>query len=117
MIKAILYSFLLSSFCMLESNFGNDMELINPNFLQEKTNPLTFEKDIKPIMNSYCGGIFCHHGKPSIWTKYETVKIAIENGSFKREVIDKKSMPKRKKLPEAKYQIIKKWLEQGALQK
>ena len=36
-----------------------------------KKERLTFEKDIKPIMNTYCGGLFCHHGKPSSWTKYK----------------------------------------------
>ena len=78
---------------------------------------LTFEKDIIPIMNTSCGGLFCHHGKTSEWTKYETIKIAIDNGTFKKEVIDNKTMPKRKKLPTEKYNTIKKWLEEGALEK
>lgn len=84
---------------------------------QDESAELTFEKDIKPIMNSYCGGIFCHHGKPSIWTNYQTVKKSIDSGSFKEQVIEKKTMPKRKHLPQKEYDILKTWIEKGAKEK
>lgn len=84
---------------------------------QYEPNKLTFEKDIKPIMNTFCGGLFCHHGKKSEWTNFETLKVAVDNGTFKKEVIDEKTMPKRKKLPLKEYNILKKWLKEGALEK
>ncbi len=80
----------------------------------EKVTAITFDKDIKPIMNTYCGGIFCHHGKPSAWTKYEFTKKAVDSGTFYDRVIEKRDMPKRKSLPEKEYETIKKWLENGA---
>ena len=80
---------------------------------QEKEK-ITFEKDIKPIMDTYCGGLFCHHGKPSTWTKYEFTKKAVDNGTFYNRVIEKKDMPKRKKLSEEDIETIKKWLKSGA---
>lgn len=84
---------------------------------QDEPIELTFEKDIKPIMNSYCGGIFCHHGKPSIWTNYHAVKKSVDSGSFKEQVIEKRTMPKRKSLPQKEYDLIKTWLQEGAKEK
>ena len=117
MIKPLIHSvFLVSFFITVTIGSNNEHQLIGISY-PIKTEKLTFEKDIKPIMNSYCGGIFCHHGMPSVWTKYKVVKLALENGSFKKEVIDNKTMPKRKKLPEEEYNTLKKWLEEGALEK
>ena len=84
---------------------------------QKESSKLTFEKDIKPIMNTHCGGVFCHHGKPSAWTHYKVVKLSIDNGSFAKQVIEDKTMPKRKELPEKDYETIKKWLKEGAIEK
>ena len=77
----------------------------------------TFEKDIKPIMNTNCGGVFCHHGKPSTWTNYEFVKRSIDNGTFRERVIVKKDMPKRKPLSIVDYNLINDWLKNGAIEK
>lgn len=82
-----------------------------------KNQKITFEKDIKPIMNTYCGGTFCHHGKPSAWTNYKVTKLAVDSGIFYDRVIDKKDMPKKKPLPKTEFETLKKWLEQGAPEK
>jgi hypothetical protein len=117
MIKYLLYGiFLVTYFVVVSIGGGNNRQLTGISYPETPKN-LTFEKDIKPIMNTYCGGIFCHHGKPSAWTRYKLVKLAIENGSFKKEVIDDRTMPKRKKIPQKEYDIIKKWLKEGAIEK
>ena len=83
----------------------------------ETKQKITFDKDIKPIMNTYCGGVFCHHGKPSAWTKYEIIKKSVDSGIFHERVIEKRNMPKRKPLPEKEYNLIKIWIENGAIEK
>ena len=113
--KILIHSFFYSSFLialvMQPENRNTSVSI------QEKTKKLTFEKDIKPIMNTHCGGVFCHHGKPSAWTQYKVVKLSIENGSFAKQVIEDKTMPKRKELPKKDYETIKKWLKEGAIEK
>lgn len=75
---------------------------------------LTFEKDIKPIMETRCGGAYCHHGEPSEWMTYSNVKKVVDNGEFYEEVIEEKKMPPRTKLPTNEFNKIKEWLEAGA---
>jgi hypothetical protein len=75
---------------------------------------ITFEKDIKPITESFCGGSYCHHGTPSFWSKYENMKAIVDNGELHEEVIEKKTMPMGVKLPTKEYNLIKAWLENGA---
>lgn len=115
-IKYITIALVFISFSLLSSSEINSKNLIE-NSLLEKADKLTFERNIKPIMNTYCGGRFCHHGKKSEWTVYKNIKVVVDNGSFKKEVIDDKTMPKRKKLPLYEYNIIKTWLKQGAIEK
>lgn len=78
---------------------------------------ITFEKHIKAITIQFCGGGYCHHGSPSVWSKYENMKQIVDNGELKEEVIVHKTMPEGKKLPALEYHIIKKWLETGAKEK
>ena len=97
---------------------GNHRMLVQYNSISEKEEKIiTFEKDIKPIMNTNCGGVFCHHGKPSTWTNYEFVKRSIDNGTFRERVIVKKDMPKRKPLSIVDYNLINDWLKNGAIEK
>lgn len=98
--------------------FGGGMQKpIVASYYYQQEEKITFDKDIKPIMNTYCGGLFCHHGKPSAWTKYETTKASVDKGTFYERVIEKRDMPKRKELPEREYELIKKWLKNGAPEK
>ncbi len=109
----ILYPLMLS-FALI---FGSGTyKTVAAPFQLKETSKITFEKDIKPVMNTYCGGIFCHHGKPSSWTNYKTTKLAVDNGTFYNRVIVVKDMPKKKTLPEKEYELIKKWLENGAIE-
>lgn len=78
---------------------------------------VTFENHIKPIALSFCGGSYCHHGKPSYYATYANIKEAVDNGSIKKLVIEKRVMPKFKKLPEEEYELFKKWIETGAKEK
>ena len=116
----ILKLFGIPTFCLIFCSFfvfgdGNQKSAFEDYPFQKET--ITFNKDIKPIMEKSCGGVFCHHGKPSAWTKYATTKAAVDNGTFYKEVIQDKTMPKRKKLSKLEYETIKKWLEEGAIEK
>lgn len=115
MMKIILFVVLYPLMIGTVLIFGTGAQKPIASYQDEKIEKITFEKDIKPIMNTYCGGTFCHHGKPSLWMNYETVKAAVDKGTFYDRVIDKKDMPKRKPLPAKEYELIKKWLENGAL--
>ncbi|MDB4088263.1 hypothetical protein N9544_01440 [Flavobacteriales bacterium] len=115
MIKFMLYGLFIGVYLIMTLFGGGQQRPLLSYY--DSPEVITFEKDIKPIMKTYCGGIFCHHGKPSAFTKYKVTSLFIENGSFKKEVIDDKTMPKRKKLPLKEYNTIKKWLEEGAIEK
>ena len=108
----ILYPLMISSALIFGS--GTHQPMMAP--IQNETSEITFSKDIKPIMNTFCSGTFCHHGKPSSWTNYKTTKLAVDAGTFYNRVIEVKDMPRKKPLPEKEYQLIKKWLEEGAIE-
>lgn len=116
MSQLVLHSIFYVSFVIVFAIGGNQPHIteISDSYSPEK---LTFEKDIKPIMNTYCGGLFCHHGKPSSFTTYKVVHHYIKNGEFEKRVLIEKTMPKRKKLPKETYNILKKWIKEGALEK
>ncbi len=80
----------------------------------KNTSGLTFEKHIKPIMKSKCGGGYCHHGPTSEFTSYDRLKKFIDNGKFKKLVFDLKTMPKGTKLSTEEFNTLKKWYGAGA---
>lgn len=61
----------------------------------------------KNIISENCS--VCHRGM----TSYEGVKWCVDNGQFKKLVIENRSMPKGKTLSEADYTTLKAWIDAG----
>src|SRR6185369_10657351 len=58
-------------------------------------NLVSFSKDIKPLINTRCAISGCHlPGFPQgDYTQFDSIKVKVNNGSFRLRVIDTKSMP------------------------
>lgn len=72
-----------------------------------------YSKHIAPIMSQACG---CHG--PGFFkgdlTNYAGVKLKVDDGSFKREVITNKTMPQGSTLSARQLELISCWLDKGA---
>lgn len=87
---------------------------------------LTYEADIRPIIETSCAYAGCHLGEaPGIYTSFAGVELDIERGLFRLRVIDLRSdeavgMPpdyapdgRPKDLTEAELILIECWLDAG----
>lgn len=81
---------------------------------------ITFAKHIKPIINANCAIPSCHvsggAGNGDL-TTYSGLLVKVNNGSFKNRVFDSPNnpMPTSGKLPQKQLDLIKCWLDKGAL--
>ncbi len=74
---------------------------------------ITFTKDVLPLVNAKCSGSYCHHGSPSEWANYDRLAEVVKNGSFEREVFQKKSMPEIGSLTSKEMETLKSWIKGG----
>jgi hypothetical protein len=80
--------------------------------------PISYNKDIKPFMNSYC--VSCHvaggSGPGDDFTVYADVKTVATSGDLKNRVLDLKDMPPSgNPIPsDAELAKLKSWLDAGA---
>lgn len=74
-----------------------------------------YTSGIKSIIDNNCTGSGCHGTNSYLgdFTSYAGLKTALSNGTFKREVITKKTMPKGSSLSESDYNKINCWLNNG----
>lgn len=68
----------------------------------------TYEASIKTIIDANC--LDCH----SEYNDYAGVKTDVDNGSFEKEVISQRTMPRGGDLSASELSKIKCWLEQGS---
>lgn len=79
---------------------------------------ISFDRDVEYIIQTSCAkNTNCHasgttHGN---FDSFDTLKMAIDNGSFAEEVFDKQTMPSDTALSALQLQTLKCWIEQGAL--
>ncbi|MDX2171550.1 MAG: hypothetical protein SFY56_00420 [Bacteroidota bacterium] len=69
----------------------------------------SYNSNIKSILNNSCTSSGCH---PS-YSSYSGIKSILDNGSFKNEVITKKSMPKGNSLSSDQLSKIQCWIDAG----
>lgn len=82
----------------------------------EPIGDVTYANDIEPIIDTYCAIGGCHLAGGlgvGVFDSYEKVKLKVDNGSFRKRVVDRKDMPPDG-LPERELQKIQKWLNEGA---
>ena len=74
-----------------------------------------YTSGIKSIIDNNCTGSGCHGTNSYLgdFTSYAGLKTALSNGTFKREVITKKTMPKGSSLSTSEYNKINCWLNNG----
>jgi hypothetical protein len=78
---------------------------------------ITYTNYIKGILDSKCNSIYCHGGgAPGNFTAFTGTKASVNNGSFKKRVIDgvPSFMPPGSPLPQQQLDSILIWINQGA---
>jgi hypothetical protein len=82
---------------------------------QEKVTPVcdgsapTYQNTIKSIIDSKCATSNCH----SNYTNYNGLRPALENGSFRREVLVDQTMPQNSTLSQDQLNKIQCWANNG----
>ena len=76
-----------------------------------------YNSGIKAIIDANCMGSFCHGSgeKRGDFTSYAGLKPVLDNGAFKKRVIDEQDMPKGKgnTLAQQEINIIQCWINNG----
>lgn len=76
----------------------------------------SYTADVKSIIDQNCNSSGCHGAGSSngVFLTYQGLKPYLDNGSFKREVIETRSMPQgAAKLSKAQLQKLQCWSENG----
>ena len=82
----------------------------------------TYNQDVKAIIDASCAYAGCHVAGFALGnhTSYSTLKPQLDNGQFKKRVLDERTMPpsyapddKPKSLTEEQINIISCWAEDG----
>ena len=78
---------------------------------------VTYANVIQPLLQQNCSGASCHgtNGSRGDLMTYSKLKPYVNNGSFRREVLDRQSMPEGGSLSSQELGQIKCWLDNGAL--
>lgn len=71
-----------------------------------------YNSEIKAIIDNNCTGSTCHaSGSPyGNFTTYQGLKPYLDNGLFKRDVLDQQIMPKNKNLSQSELNKIQCWV-------
>ncbi|MEZ4963298.1 MAG: hypothetical protein R2830_25980 [Saprospiraceae bacterium] len=79
---------------------------------------VTYSGTINPLILQSCGGSNCHgqNGRQGDLTTYAKLSAYVNNGRFKREVLDNQTMPQGSSLSSEQLGQIKCWLGAGAPQ-
>lgn len=87
-------------------------------FVEECPVKITFQNKVKAIIDLHCAVSGCHVGgfPQGDFTTYAGLKEKVDNGIFRLNVIDLKSMPPIDKpdLSEEEIVTLECWLQQGA---
>jgi hypothetical protein len=86
--------------------------------VQLKTNceTVSYKSEINTIIQSRCAYSGCHITgfQQGNFTSYDSLKIKIDNGSFRLRVFEMKSMPPLTSLSEEEFKKIECWFNAGA---
>ncbi|MFT6745762.1 MAG: hypothetical protein ACJAZ2_000096 [Glaciecola sp.] len=78
----------------------------------------TYEGEIKTLIETHCNQISCHGAeKQPVLTYWAAVKVSVDNGSFEKEVITRRTMPEGIELKQADFDLFNCWLNSGAPEK
>jgi len=114
--KLLLFSFLFTFFAC---EYDNEEDLFKTTQSQVVIpDTVTYQLDVKPIIQSNCAIPSCHISGGNgngIFETYDGLKKKVDNGAFKRRVIDRMNMPASGPLPPNEIDILKQWLDEGAL--
>ena len=80
-------------------------------------NTITYSATIEPMVRQSCGGSSCHgNGAPDgDMMTYTKLKPYINDGSFKKEVLDNQTMPEGGNMTSQELGQIKCWMDGGSL--
>lgn len=77
---------------------------------------VTYSATVKPITDNNCAISGCHAAGSGNgdFTTYAGLKAKVDNGSFKKRVIEDKTMPPSGPLPASDIEKLQCWLDAGA---
>ncbi|MGK0364050.1 MAG: hypothetical protein ACI85O_001104 [Saprospiraceae bacterium] len=123
-LKSIFYTFIsmvmLAALAVLPSSCTSDkLEPIpEPEFCD--TLITSYQLNIQPIVETYCAYSGCHDGSsPGIYLSYEGMVPSLANGKVMERAINSREMPPSyanegfTELPEAEYDKLNCWIQQG----
>ncbi len=78
---------------------------------------VTYSMTIQPLIQQHCSGSSCHssNGREVNLMTYNQLKPQVDNGEFRRQVLDNQTMPQGSSLSSTELGQIKCWLDNGAL--
>ncbi len=78
---------------------------------------ITYSDTIEPLVRQSCGGSDCHgnNAPDGDMITYTKLKPYINDGTFRKEVLDNQTMPEGSNLTSQQLGEIKCWLDNGAL--
>lgn len=80
-------------------------------------NSVSFNTDIKPIIETGCHIVGCHvqgGSTPTLYENYDQIKASVDNGKFETRVLIDKTMPPSAPLTDCQIKFIQQWLNDGA---
>jgi len=110
----------LTVLAVLPSSCNNDKldPIPEPEFCD--TLVTSYNLNIQPIVETYCAYSGCHDGSsPGVYLSYEGMLPSLENDKIMTRAINSRDMPPSyaneglTELPEAEYNILNCWIEQG----
>ena len=78
---------------------------------------VTYSATIQPLIQQTCSGSSCHsaNGREGSLMTYSQLKVTVDNGQFRKQVLDNQTMPQGSSLSSTQLGQIKCWLDNGAL--
>ncbi|MBX2817019.1 MAG: hypothetical protein KTR24_13520 [Saprospiraceae bacterium] len=75
----------------------------------------TYTEGARALIANKCSFSGCHDGASGVgnYTTFQGLQRNLENGAFKREVLDARTMPQGSTLTAAEYDLFRCWAENG----
>lgn len=111
----LLMAFISIGFVVGVSCSQDDPELEEEPETENECGSYTYNADIKAIVDQKCANPYCHGSGSGVgdWTSYSLLKVALDDGSFNREVLVDKTMPKGGALDDSELKAIECWYKEG----
>jgi len=111
---------ILANIAIFSSSCTSDKleEIPEPEFCD--TLVTSYQLNIQPIVETYCAYSGCHDGSsPGVFLTYEGMLSNLESGNIMERSINLRDMPPTyaneglTELPDAEYELLNCWIEQG----